>query len=226
MLIEGYCGCFRSCGYCCPWAGYDEKGRAKKCSIFREFEAENETLRILMQSGIDLDRVPRLENLENKINNVAPILARIKEIEKGKPGLTLLISPNGTGKTHILAGLLFNYILRKQRVYYVTADKLKWIAGHMAGMDPCEKAREMHNQLQRSPVLMIDELGKEGAVSSTFENYLNPILDSSKRIYIATNFFLDGDPRYSLRYSTATMSRLRKAVVIKWEGKDYRQLKK
>lgn len=198
----------------------------EKCAIFKEFEAEKETLKILLQSGIELDRAPRLENLESKVNNMAPVLARIKEIEKGN-GLALLISPNGTGKSHILAGLLFNYILlTPQWVYYITADKLKWLAGNMAGMEPSEKAREMHNQLQRASVIMIDELYKEGPIAATFENYLNPLLDSNKRIYIASNFFLDGNPLYSMKYSTATMSRLRKAVVIKWEGQDYRKLKK
>lgn len=216
----------KPCERACPWISDPESnGRVMRCPVFVRYFAEKLALKILKHSDIKDDRIKPLTDLKSNINNMSHVIERIREIDKRRSGVTLLISRPGTGKTHILSALLVESLQEGRSAFYLTAKVMKKVAEDMAGSNPGSESIEINNSLRAADVIFIDEIGREGAKTPTFENYLDPFLTGSRKVWIASNFFLDGNPDYSLKYNAATMSRLRWATVIMWEGVDYRTLK-
>jgi DNA replication protein len=207
----------------CPWI-LNDSGNAEKCEIFADIK-----LRERISKMVHGDRWERngltFDEFKYDINPIQSEVKVIQKFWKVKEDIMMLISNNGTGKTHILQGLLYDYMKTGLDCSYITAKKLRrcWVTrdANYELFIGQELDQVLQNFLD-SRFLFIDEVGGEGVTKSDhFEsNFIDLLKSGYRKIIIASNL----EPE-EIFQDNRTLSILSGSVFIRWEGKDYRGLK-
>lgn len=159
-------------------------------------------------------------------------IARNFVAEWGQPdqqGL-LIVGKNGTGKTHLAAGIMQALIKKGVAARFYSADEF---------LDLAEESMEGHTTrriieaLATIPLLVLDDLGKEyikrtkphGDITDTWANeqfyaLINARYEQDKPLIVTTNLL---DTEIAARYGASVWSRLTEMCrVVLLDGTDYR----
>ncbi|NPV49438.1 MAG: ATP-binding protein [Armatimonadetes bacterium] len=141
------------------------------------------------------------------------------------PGL-LIMGPNGTGKTHLAAGIMLELIKREVAVRFYTVPELLARVRDGISRDEADDVQEI---LAEIPLLVIDDLGKEylrpsetgtSWAQEVIYTILNRRYEEDRPVIVTTNLT---DAQIEQRYGLAVVSRLAemcRTVVL--DGPDYR----
>lgn len=204
-----------------------EANTVKRCPVYQEIHASRKIRRMLQYSRKDFITLPHWDQLSFNKNKISSQVEQIKAFPRGQNNLMMIIGPNGTGKTHCLLSLLFDILVSGKTAYYIDASTLHDLLvlqakGELCGSEADELAEFIHAEYK-----LIDEIGGENE-SLFFEKQFGKLLNRYfDKFVMASNLDTEANnEKFRLKYQDNTLlSRLAKAVKVRWSGKDYRKNK-
>jgi DNA replication protein DnaC len=172
-------------------------------------------------------KIKKFADIEFTINDLRGEIEIIRKFVNSEKFVLLITSPPGTGKTLVLHCLLYEYICKGYKMYYLTAPLLReLLLDHTRNCYGRNYEGDLRD-FMTAKIKIIDELGLEGeSDTGHFERYLCQILDdqfTGGKIICASNF---SKQQLINRYKDKrTEDRLNQAICLSWGGKSYRSLK-
>lgn len=205
----------------CPWI-LNAEGNATKCLIFTDAKIREKISKMVY--GIKNREILTFNDLSFNVNPIKSKVRVIRNFCQSKEDIMWLISPNGTGKTHILQALLYYYMTIGYECSYIRAKELRslWITRDSNHEKYLEDNMDLILQnFQESRFRFIDEVGGEGITKSDhFEtNFIELLKSGNRKIILASNL----EPT-EVFADNRTLSILKGAAIVRWKGVDYRSL--
>ena len=227
---KDYCDCDGSIEY---WKHYHEL-----YSAYNKIESdrwEKETTEKLVRGMMDRSRIGKrfrdrtFERFEINAKNKSAYDICLNYVENFK-GLSekgnglVMLGAVGSGKTHLAASIA-NYIIAEHKIQVVFGSVVSLLGEIKATYsdDSTINETEILNELKKTRLLIIDDLGKEKTsdwVSEIFYSIINYRYENYLPVIVTSNLTLK---ELAEKVGEATVSRLLgTSRVIKFEGKDYR----
>lgn len=206
----------------CPFI-LNSKGNAERCKIAEEIAIKRTISEMIY--GVPDRKIKTFSDLVFDINPIESKIKVIRNFVKSQTEILIMISPNGTGKTHILGALLFEFFKQEIDCNYITAKELRelWFTRDTNYRDFYESGKIWRLQnFEKSRIRFVDELGGEGVTKSDhFErNFVHLLRTGHPKFILASN--IEPGEIFS---DNRTLSTLSGADVIRWDGIDYRKLR-
>ena len=227
---KDYCDCKESVEY---WERYN-----KLYSAYNKIESdiwEKKTAEKLVRAMLDNSRIGKrfrdrtFEKFEINAKNKAAYDTCMNYVENFKilsekgNGLVMLGSV-GSGKTHLAASIV-NYIIAKYKIQVVFGSVISLLGEIKAtyNNDSTVNEADILNELKKTKLLIIDDLGKEKTsdwVNEIFYSIINYRYENYLPVIVTSNLTLK---ELAEKMGEATVSRLLgTSKVIRFEGNDYR----
>jgi DNA replication protein DnaC len=126
----------------------------------------------------------------NRQGNEESIDSLIAWSKSGRKSPLMIIGKTGTGKTHILAGILNQFILDRVDFLYIDGYKID----DLTLKEKYDRDRAV-DDMSRVPVLIIDDIGKSKMSDALLSHVYFPILQSRRNNRLITIYTSDKVPR-------------------------------